>query len=134
MRPVHQSPPVCDAPKKLSRAAYQSFAQRVGMAYHLGPLDEAGTAAYVRHRLSVAGRSRALLDDAALDAIFEGSGGIPRRINTICQGALLVAFGEGADAIGREVIVDVLDDLNTHLGAVFPPIKPAPAFSPGGAG
>lgn len=109
---------------KLRRPSYQSFVQRIGIAYHLGPLDREETGAYVRHRLRVAGRSAPLFDDDAIAAIYEGSAGIPRRINTICQSALLVGYGAEAPTIGRGIIEDVLNDLATHLGAVFTPPRP----------
>jgi type II secretory pathway predicted ATPase ExeA len=112
---------------KLAGKAYKSFAQRVGMAYHLGPLDEAETGRYVRHRLEVAGRAAPLFDDEALQLVHEGSGGIPRTINTICQNALLAGYGRDAGAIDRAVVDDVLDDLRTHLGPMWKPPASAPA-------
>ena len=105
--------------RKLAKPTYASFAQRVGMAYHLGPLDREETHAYIEHRLMVAGRTTPLLTADAMDAVYAGAAGIPRRINTICQGALLVAFGASQNQIDRQVIDDVLLDLSTHLGAVF---------------
>ncbi len=114
---------------KLAKKAYASFAQRVGMAYHLGPLDEAGVFEYVRHRLAVAGGGAQLFTDDALALVFRGSEGIPRRINTICQSALLVAFGEGAPRVEASAVADVLDDLSRHLGSVFPAVAPAPDLS-----
>lgn len=118
---------------KLAKPGYTSFVQRVGMAYHLGALEVDETRAYVRHRLAVAGRATPLFTDAALEAVHEGSGGIPRRINTICQGALLVGFGNEAHEIDRPVIEDVLADLATHLGAVFPAPKAPPPLEVGQA-
>jgi len=105
--------------KKLAQKRYANFAQRIGMAFHLEALDADDTRAYVQHRLHVAGARRPLFSDEALSLVVEGSGGIPRRINTICQNALLVAFGEGQTGVEAADVADVLSDLRAHLGAVF---------------
>jgi type II secretory pathway predicted ATPase ExeA len=104
---------------RLEKKTYRSFAQRIGMAFHLGPLSMKETGAYVNHRLRVAGRDEGLFAEEALERVHAGSGGIPRRINTICQGALLSAFGQGMATIEAGVVADVVADLQTHLGAVY---------------
>jgi type II secretory pathway predicted ATPase ExeA len=111
--------------EKLARKDYQSFLQRVGIAYHLRPLEDHETAAYIEHRLRIAGRSEMLFTADAVKAIHAGSAGIPRRINTLCNGALLVGFGAAQDVIDRAVVDDVWSDLSTHLGGVFE--RPSPA-------
>jgi type II secretory pathway predicted ATPase ExeA len=112
---------------KLGKAGYRSFAQRVGMAYHLGPLDERETGQYVAHRLAVAGRGEGLFTEDAIDRVHAGSHGIPRSINTICQNALLVGYGHDAAEIDATTVDEVLDDLATHLGPMWaPPRPPAP--------
>jgi type II secretory pathway predicted ATPase ExeA len=116
---------------KLSRKGYESFAQRIGMAYHLGPLDEGAVGAYIAHRLRVAGREAPLFDEGAVRAVASGSYGIPRRINTICQSALLVAFGEGKATVDAASVEDVLLDLETHLGPMFRRPKAPPPLAPG---
>jgi general secretion pathway protein A len=104
---------------KLAKPNLASFAQRVGVAYHLSALDEQETAAYVEHRLSHAGRHAPLFTDEALSVVYRASGGVPRRINTVCQSALLVGFGAGAARIDKSHVEDVWSDLSEHLGAVF---------------
>src|SRR5262245_308401 len=68
--------------------------QRITLRWHMGPLDAAETAAYVRHRLAIAGgaESRQLFSAHALGSVHRVSGGIPRLINMICHRALLAAF------------------------------------------
>jgi type II secretory pathway predicted ATPase ExeA len=105
---------------RLARPRYQSFAQRIGMAYHIGPLDLADTSAYIAHRCTIAGRTEALFQDDAVAAVFRGTGGIPRKINTVCQGALLVAAARSASRIEATIIEEVLDDLGRYLRFVFP--------------
>src|SRR5512143_2692787 len=95
---------------RLNRKPYRALRQRIGMQYHLGPLDREETGAYVRHRLEVAGRSTPLFDERALDLLYEHSGGIPRRINIIAGNALIEGFGRSALTIGPEIIESAVED------------------------
>ena len=64
--------------------------QRVLASYHLGPLSREETRAYIEHRLGTVGwRGRPRWDDAAFAAVFDHTGGIPRRINRLCSRVLL---------------------------------------------
>jgi general secretion pathway protein A len=65
--------------------------QRITARFHLMPLSLAETAAYIRHRLSVAGVERPLFSRAAVRRVHHHSGGVPRLINLICDRALLGA-------------------------------------------
>jgi len=95
---------------RLNRKPYRALRQRIGMQYHLGPLDREETAAYVLHRLRVAGRSTPLFDSRALELLYEHSGGIPRRINVIAGNALIEGFGREASIIGPELIESAIQD------------------------
>jgi general secretion pathway protein A len=86
----------------LAQPQLEQLAQRVIARYHLPALGEAETAQYVRHRLSVAGPAAQLpFDDAALARIHRLSGGVPRRINLLCDRALLGAYAHGQPRVGR---------------------------------
>lgn len=112
--------------KKLSKPGLLSFAQRIGMAYHLGALDEEAVGHYIRHRLQVAGREAPLFTDDAVARVYAGSHGIPRSINTLCQSALLIGYGQDAPRVDGRMVDEVLADLATHLGPMFPAPRPAP--------
>lgn len=75
----------------------QQLRQRVIAACHIGPMSQEETQAYIEHRLKCAGFSRVgrLFDSGAYEAIFEASGGIPRRINALCDRLLLLGFLSG---------------------------------------
>ncbi len=89
----------------LAQPGLRQLAQRVIARYHLDALSEAETSQYVRHRLAVAGLTRALPFDArALRRIFRYSGGIPRRINLLCDRALLGAYAKGSATVGPELV------------------------------
>ncbi len=89
----------------------KQFAQRIAVRCHLGSLNEAETKKYITHRLAVAGRSQPIFTDDATRTIYRKSGGIPRRINHICDLALLSAFGREKETIGGEIIKDASNDL-----------------------
>ncbi len=89
----------------LARPELEQLAQRVVARVHLGPLNEAETADYVSHRLSVAGlNGPSPFDAAALRAVHRISGGVPRRINLLCQRALLGAYAQGQHHIGAALV------------------------------
>ena len=90
----------------LARPELEQLAQRVIARYHLGALTADETERYIRHRLSVAGMTVAMPFDAnALARIHQLSRGVPRRINLLCDRALLGAYSAGRGQVDR-VIVD----------------------------
>ena len=89
--------------------------QRVSIRYQLEPLDEDGVAAYVAHRLAIAGGSGAVGFTAkALERVHRLTGGIPRLINLICDRALLSGFSERANRITPEMVVHAADSLDVQ--------------------
>ncbi len=76
----------------LARPDLRQLAQRITGRYHLDPLSAPETAAYVRHRLRVAGATTDILTPGALAETYRQSGGIPRLVNVICDRALLGAY------------------------------------------
>ena len=71
------------------------------------------TASYVSHRLQAAGGSHAIFSNEAMDAIHHLSGGVPRRINRLCELALLVGYAEQRESIDVEQIEGVSEELIT---------------------
>ena len=78
--------------KLLAREDLRQLAQRVTGRYHLDPLSREETAAYVRHRLRVAGATADIFTRGALREVYRVSRGIPRVINIVCDRALLGAY------------------------------------------
>jgi general secretion pathway protein A len=76
----------------LGRNELRQLAQRITGRYHLHPLSRDETAAYVRHRLRVAGATTDIFSGPALSEIYRLSVGVPRVINVICDRALLGAY------------------------------------------
>jgi len=98
---------------KYSVMSLPQFMQRMAVRYHLKAFDERETQEYILHRLSVAGAQRQIFDEGALHEVYLCSQGIPRRINTICDLALLVGFGSNLALIDRDVIVKISQDLDS---------------------
>src|SRR5258705_2117039 len=106
----------------------QQLRQRVIASYHLGPLDKAETQAYIEHRLHHVGwNGDPRFEPACFELIHALAGGIPRRINTLCNPLLLAGFLgekhvlEAADAqsIAREIREEMGSDAT--LGTAPPP-------------
>jgi general secretion pathway protein A len=97
----------------------EQLAQRVIARFHLGALSEAETAQYVRHRMTVAGLTGAMpFDGKALRLIHQLTRGVPRRINLLCDRALLGGYASGqaqvSPAIVRRAAAEVFDAPTTE--------------------
>jgi putative secretion ATPase (PEP-CTERM system associated) len=100
-----------------SRDAEQ-LRQRVLASYHLGPLTGAETRSYIEHRLKTVGwDGDPHWDDDAYTAVYHHTGGIPRRINTLCSRVLLYGSLEEAHAITGTIVDVTAGELNQDLGA-----------------
>jgi general secretion pathway protein A len=89
----------------LARPDLEQLAQRITARYHLPALSEPESAAYVQHRLQVAGLGAELPFDArALRRIHALCGGVPRRINLLCDRALLGGYAGGRPRIHRAMV------------------------------
>ncbi|MFO7640291.1 MAG: AAA family ATPase [Candidatus Competibacteraceae bacterium] len=116
----------------LARSDLRQLAQRITARYHLPPLDRRETAAYILHRLRIAGGGD-VFTGGALRTIYRRSGGIPRLINVICDRALLGAYSQGARSVtarlARQAAREVL-----RGGAVGRAFRLWPALAIGLAG
>ncbi|MCS6946174.1 MAG: AAA family ATPase, partial [Steroidobacteraceae bacterium] len=88
----------------LARPELRQLAQRMTARYHLDPLSSSETAAYVRHRLRVAGGTRELFTSGALAELHRLAGGIPRLINIIADRALLGAYTREQQKVGAKLV------------------------------
>ncbi len=83
--------------------------QRIVMRYYLSPLNRYETEQYINHRLKVAGGQQDIFDSEAIDMIFERSGGIPRRINQICDTVLLAGYAQGVNKITKQLVKESIE-------------------------
>jgi len=85
--------------------------QRITIRYHLNTLDYTHTAAYVTHRLKMAGRATPIFTEEAIKLIFDFTRGTPREINNLCDVALLVGYTKRAKEIGEKIVAEVIKDM-----------------------
>ncbi len=89
----------------LAQPSMEQLAQRIIARYHLGPLSEQEVVQYVRHRLEVAGLQGPLpFHPQALARIHRVTRGIPRRINLLCDRALLGAYAQGQGMVDVKLV------------------------------
>jgi general secretion pathway protein A len=97
--------------------AMRQLRQRVIASYHLGPLDPAETRAYIEHRLHHVGwKDDPHFDPGCFELIHTLTGGIPRRINTLCNRLLLAAFLAQKHALQTADVQAIALEINQELG------------------
>lgn len=90
----------------------QQLRQRVAATYHLGPMNISETRSYIEHRLKTAGWDNdPSFSEDAFTVIYDYTGGIPRKINTLCERVLLMGCLEEIHEIGAKEINDVIHDI-----------------------
>jgi general secretion pathway protein A len=102
----------------LSRNELRQLAQRITGRYHLDPLSVDETAAYVRHRLRVAGATTDIFTAPALREVYRLSGGVPRVINVIADRALLGAYTQDRHRVAGGLVRDAAAEV---FGRKFAP-------------
>ena len=85
--------------------------ERLGAKCLIRPLTIEETMSYVSHRMTVAGGSGTVFEPSALETLFLLTRGVPRRINRLCDLALLIAFAEEQRAICSEHVEAVAKEL-----------------------
>lgn len=89
----------------------EQLSQRTRLRFHLKALTEAETGAYIQHRLRLSGDERECIAPEAYPVVYRFTGGVPRLINTLCDTAMLVAFGEERDLVGVEEVREAVREL-----------------------
>ena len=98
----------------LERPELRQISQRIVARYHLGPLTRPEVAAYVRHRLEIAGAQRQLFPAALMGRIYRLSGGVPRVINVLCDRALLGTYVQGKERVDRATLAQAAREVFHH--------------------
>lgn len=89
----------------MARPELRQLGQRITARYHLTPLLRDETAAYIQHRLAIAGCNRPIMKDRVITQVHRLSGGVPRLINTICDRSLLAAYAGHKDSVDKGIVV-----------------------------
>src|SRR3954467_38736 len=94
----------------------EQLRQRVIATYHLGPLDQGETEGYIVHRLQVAGwNGDPSFSPDAFAAIHQYAGGIPRRINIVCDRLMLMGCLDKKHAFTGADVAVVTDEIQQEL-------------------
>ena len=102
--------------EKLKLPTLRQLNQRVAVRYHILPFNRADLQSYVNHRLKIArevdhSQHQILFTKQALDALFQYSQGTPRRVNILCDRALLAGFVEETFVIHEQIIHKVAQEV-----------------------
>ena len=95
--------------EKLNSPELVQLTQRVRLRFHLTALTRNETAAYIDHRLEVAGsQGRRIFAEDTYPSVYKYTGGVPRLVNTLCDTAMMAAFGRDRDTVS-------IDDLDAAI-------------------
>jgi type II secretory pathway predicted ATPase ExeA len=93
----------------------RALRQRITLNYHVEPLTRTEVAAYIHHRLKIAGSTRKLFDSSAITEIMRFSKGYPRLINVICDHGLLTGFVQEKKTIDAFIIRECARELAINV-------------------
>nr|WP_321399823.1 AAA family ATPase [uncultured Desulfobacter sp.] len=112
----------------LNQPQNRAVLQRMTLNFNLEPLTPEEVDAYIRHRLKIAGTQERIFDWDAVQEIFLYSGGFPRRINILCDHAMLSGFVREQRIIDAGIVKECAKELkipahvdNRDLNAMFEP-------------
>lgn len=107
--------------KTLQNPEMEQLRQRVIASCHLGPMDSSETEAYVLHRLETAGwRGDPTFNADAFAGIHQYTGGIPRKINVLCDRLLLMGCLDESHAFTGKEVAAVIDELQEEFAPAGP--------------
>ena len=97
---------------KLNSPSLIQLAQRIRLRFHLTALSKNDTAAYIQHRLEVAGsQGRQIFEPETFAIVYRYTGGIPRLVNTLCDTALMAAYARDRDTVSVEDLKAAIEEL-----------------------
>ncbi|HEC58027.1 hypothetical protein LCGC14_0480230 [marine sediment metagenome] len=95
---------------KLNQPELEQFAQRIGVEYHLKALNYPETQKYIEYRLKMAGAERHIFSNEACAIIYCYSEGVPRRINNLCDFALVYAFADDKRSVDADTVIEMMKE------------------------
>ena len=94
---------------KLSTEKFEPITQRIDFRFALVPFDRAQTQDYIHAHMRYAGESREIFTPSAVDAVFNFSGGVARKINKACSMSLLYAAQKAMHSIDGSIVDYVVE-------------------------
>lgn len=97
----------------LNQPNMTQLVQRIRLRFHLGPLKYDETIEYIKYRVKIAGAEDPdkIFHADTFQRIFDYAEGIPRKINVLCDTALVCAFADNKSIVDEEAINDALAEL-----------------------
>ncbi len=102
----------------LASPALKQLDERIMVRYDLKPLEREDVRGYVEHRLVIAGgRGDVRFTKGAVEALYASSQGNPRRINGVCDRALLIAYSKDESTISKKTMQKAIEDVRGDVAA-----------------
>jgi general secretion pathway protein A len=96
----------------LTLPALRQLNERITVRYDLKPLSPQEVRNYIEHRLKIAeGPGTLKFTKGAFSVIYNFTEGIPRRINALCDRALLIAYTKNVSKIDRRIVTLAVEDI-----------------------
>ena len=99
--------------KRVGKLSDKELKERISIKFNLDPLDADDTLRYIVFRLKSAGATRGIFSREAIGHIYEFSGGIPLRINNLCDRCLLIGLMQKANIVDSKIVQDAIEDLGS---------------------
>jgi MSHA biogenesis protein MshM len=104
--------------ERLKKTCNRQLRQRITFSYRLEPVNRKNLSGYINHRLRIAGYNGGELFTArAIDTIHKNSHGVPRIVNTLCNKALILAFGQGKNNVVSKHVKQAIQDSEDSSGS-----------------
>ena len=98
--------------RRLSMAVHEAFNQRIVVRFHLDGLEREELSQYLEHRLRLAGCELPLFENPVVEALFQATHGLPRKINRLAHYALTAAALDKAQSVTPEHLHAALEELS----------------------
>lgn len=111
--------------EKLNSSQLRQLKQRIGVKYHIPPLDSNETKDYIDHRLRVAGyepSEEPLFTSSALGEVYRYTKGFPRLINIVCDNVLLAAYSDDIKQVTATLVKKVVGGMEKTYGKHTPQV------------
>jgi len=109
----------------LNRHELRQVRERIVLHTRIAPLTKAESVAYIDHRVNLVSRDpRAVFSKPALKRIVKSANGIPRRLNILCDSALITGFSYQQPVISSKIAKEAIADLNEHRSKPVQSLKP----------
>jgi putative secretion ATPase (PEP-CTERM system associated) len=108
--------------RTLQSSGMEQVRQRIIASYHLDPLSLEETEKYILHRLQLVGwKQDPTFSEGVFNMIYEFTGGVPRRINAMCDRLMLFGCLEEMHELNKDAVLSVMQELEQEV-SFDPPV------------